>query len=702
MQPGWLPDWVPAGPLLAGAWLLAALGYGRAIRALLFTGMPRTDPRRTGLSLGLGVAFLLSVDSLLATVGAFGPGALRLVGAWAVVATGIAAAAFDRGSSRQAGASLIAGPRGGALADAGGLLAPWSPWSLAWPAAAAVAVLAFVASLPPGIAWATEFGGYDALSYHLQLPKEWLEAGRAAPLRDSAYSLFPSLVETATMHAWTLASSEPVHALATAPQWMHAGMAVAAALVTGALAASLLAPAEPERARRWTIAFGTCALLGIPWVVVTGSLAYNDMAAVLLLATAMMAWTCAPATGGARAGVAVGLALGAAVGSKPTAAGMAVLPFLAWCVVDRSGPGMRAHVRGAAAAAAVGFAVLLPWLVRNALALGAPVFPFAGRADGWWTAEQAGRFAAGHSAPPGTGLGDRLAALWDQGFREGFGPTPGPDPWLPQWGLAFAAGSLALAMLLLRRTRGTAGLAAMLAVQAAFWMAATHLKPRFLLPCAVPIAVAMAIAFAPSREPRSPAARRALAGCLLLALLAWSLQPAAVLRMDPRMRDPQGAVANLVDLGGAIRDLGPGTRAEATAALAEGSAMPLPWIANWILPADAVLGCEGIADVFWCRRTPVWGTVWDGGPLARALRAHPDDAAAAVDAMRREGLTHLAIGEAMLARWKAAGWLDPALQPDRVRAVAASLRPIAALASGGTVYELPLAGSAGDHGPGQP
>ena len=684
MQPGWLPDWVPAGPILAGAWLLAALGYGRAIRALLFTGMPLGDPRRAALSAGLGIAFLLSLDSLLATVGAFGPGAARCVGAWAVVAGGIAAAAIDRRSSRTAGT----GAGFGEPAD-GGPLAAWRPWSLAWPALAAVAVLAFAAMLPPGIAWATEFGGYDALSYHLQLPKEWLEAGRAAPLRDSAYSLFPSFTETASMHAWTLASSEPVHSLATAPQWMHAGMTVAAALVTGALAASLLAPEAPPDARRWTVAFGTCALLGIPWAIVTGSLAYNDMAVVLFLATAMAAWTCAASTGGARAGLAAGLALGAAIGSKPTAAGMVALPFVAWCLVDRARPDARTLARGAGAAAVAGLAVLLPWLVRNALTVGAPLFPLAGTATGWWTDEQAVRFSAGHRAPPGTGWGERLAALWDQGFREGFGAAPGPDPWLPQWGVAFAAGAVALVILLLRRRHAAVGLAAMLVAQAAFWMTATHLKPRFLLPCAVPIAVAMALAFVPLGKPRSPASRRALAACSLLALLAWSLQPAAVLRMDPRMADPRGAVANLAELGGSVHDLGPGTRAEAEAALAEGTAMPLPWIANWILPPDAVLGCEGVADVFWCRRTPVWGTVWDGGPLARALRAHPDDVAAAREALRREGLTHLAVGESMLSRWKEAGWLDPALRPERVRAMASGLRPVAAMASGGVVYELP-------------
>jgi hypothetical protein len=164
----------------------------------------------------------------------------------------------------------------------------------------------------------------------------------------------------------------------------------------------------------------------------------------------------------------------------------------------------------------------------------------------------------------------------------------------------------------------------------------------------------------------------------------------AVLRNDPRMTDPNGPVANLDALGAAILDLGPGTKADTDAAAAEGSAMPLAWWSNWQMPTGARLGCEGEADVFWCRTTPIWGTVWDGGPLARVLRTHGSDAAAAVRALRdTEHLTHLAIGESMLARWKACGWLDPALAPERVRAVAALLRPVALTASGGVVYEVP-------------
>jgi hypothetical protein len=675
-------SWVPPGLLLAVAWVLAARGYGRLLRTALFPGMSPGDAMRgpaepaagvrEALSIGLGMAFLLSLESLLGSAGAFRAGIGWRLLAWAVILAG-------------AGAGLVRRPT--AATGDGGIRA----WRLAWPAAASVAVLLAAVTLPPGLAWMTEFGGYDALSYHLQLPKEWLEAGRVQPLRHSVYSAFPGFVETATLHLWTLASFAPVHDVAGAAQWLHASIAAAAALVTGALAAALLPTTASARARAWATGIGTAAVLGIPWVTVTGSLAYNDMAPVLFLATAMLAWTAGGAARPGRSGIAVGLALGAAAGSKLTALGMVVLPFVAWAAIAADPAARRRLARGAAFAVPAAAVVLLPWLLRNWAAIGNPLFPFLGDAPGWWTAEQSGRFAAGHAAAAGTGFGARLTALWDHGFREGFGAAPGPDPWLPQWGLAFAVGTAAIVAATVRLPRAGLALAAALGAQCAFWMLATHLKARFLLPCAVPLCAAMGLALAPRAAAVPRGVRLATGAALGAWLVAWSLQPLLVLRADPRMSGPDGALAMRATLGPAITLLGPGTKADADAVASTGDPVPLAWFANWRLPAGACLGCEGEADVFWCDTTPRWGTTWDGGPLARALRAHPGDPGAAVDAMRAEGITHLAVGEAMLARWKAAGWLDPALDPAAVRAVAARLKPVAALVSGGTVYELPPA-----------
>lgn len=683
---GALLAWIPEGIVPAAAWLLAAWGYGRITRSLLFGGpdaAPRIAPdaepaARDALSLGLGIAVLLGVDAALGSLGAFGAGPWRRAGAIAVLAVGAALGLVRR-----------RGGTGGAAARAS-----WTTWTAAWPAMAAVAVLCFAAALPPGVAWATEFGGYDALSYHLQLPKEWLESGRVAPMRHSAYSALPSFMETASLHAWTAASFMPVHEVCGSAQWLHAGVAVAAALATGALAASLLAPDADARPVRLAAGVATVGILGIPWVIVTGSLAYSDLGPVLFLACAMLAWHVHGARRPGRAGIAVGLALGAAFGCKPTALGMVVLPFVLWAAASAPPGGSRGLVRGAAFAVPVAACVLLPWMVRNGVTVGNPFFPLVGAAPGWWDAGQAARFAAGHAAPAGTGIGARLVALWDQGFREGMGAAPDADPWLPQWGIAFGAGCAALAVAGTRRTRQGAALAVAFAAQCGFWMLATHLQSRFLLPCAVPLCAAAGIACAPAAPVGAERPRRAMRAAVAGLLIAWSCQPILVLRMDPRMTNPEGPVANLAALGPAVRDLGPGTKADADAMAAEGAPMPLAWIANWRLPPGAVLGCEGEADVFWIRRTPAWGTVWDGGPLARALRAHPARPAEAIGALRSEGITHLAVGWPMLARWAEAGWLDPALAPDAVRAVTERLVPVARTASGGMVYALDAAAPA--------
>ncbi len=670
--------WV-AGLACALAWLASAFGLGRALRFVLFPSMDRNHPAHVGLTLGLGIAALLFADAALGTVGAFGRGGVRQLVAWAALVPGIL---------------LLGDPRATIAAQMrhlrGAVAAP-----LAWCAMPALAVLAFASSLPPGVAWATEFGGYDALSYHLELPREWFALGRIATLPHCAYSAFPNFVEASSLHLMTLVGQAAPHGLALAPQLLHSMMGVAAAVATGGLAATLAG--NDARRASWASGAGFVLLLGVPWVIVTASLAYDEMAVLLMAATAMLAWHARDGVEGSgvprgtseSTGIAVGLALGAAVGAKLTAAGMVAVPFAAWATVGGGADGVRALVRGAAWAGATMAVVLAPWLVRNAIDAGSPVFPFGGTGGGWLP-EQFARFAAGHSAPPGLGFAGRLAALWDHAFREGMGVAPDADPWLPQWGLAFWAGVAGIAALAARAPRAAIAIAAMLVAQVAFWMFATHLKPRFLLPCAVPLCAAAAAALAPlATMSASRAARAACGGTVIALLVAWSLQPAWVLALDPRMNNPRGVVANLPAIGAAAMTIGPGTAADAGALEAEGADLPLAWLANWRLPAGARLGCEGEADVFWMVDAPAWGTAWDGGPLARALRAHPDDPAAAVEALRAGGLTHLAIGEATLARWRRAGWLDPALRPESVRAVAARLRPVARTTSGGTVYALP-------------
>ncbi|MFO0963439.1 MAG: hypothetical protein U0625_11125 [Phycisphaerales bacterium] len=673
--------WFPG--ILAALWMGMAAGFGRVARALLFPGISIEDPRRGPLSLGLGIAVALALDNLTGTAGMLVTGNKPAVIWTLVVGNAIAIGGYK---------PLITALDMRRVARA----------PLIWCALPAMAALAAAAAAPPGFLWSTEFGGYDALSYHLLLPKEWLEGGAIVPLEHNVYSAFPSFLEGAYLHLFALAGSgAPAHAGATAAQALHALLAVATAWMVGTLAAQACVGCSKDHViddaeRRWARAIGWCGVLGVPWVLVTGSLAYNDLGVLAMLAAAMLGWTAAPLSGPVRLGIASGLLLGAAAGCKLTALLLAAIPFAAWAIFWPGGPGIfHAIVWCVPAAAGMAWLVLWPWMHRNGVATGSPTFPFVipwltpaeGTArNGWWSAEQIARFALAHRADPDLSWAQRLQALFDQGVRHGFGASPEGTPaasWLPQWSIAFPLGVAALPVMIWRQWRRGLAWGAMLGTQCAAWMLATHLQSRFLLPCLVPLTVVTAAAGAPwLARARAPAWRVAMA----VALVLWTMAPAALLFLDARTNRNLQVWAQT---DGATQVVAAGTRAAAQEAMDHRDPVPLAWAANHLLPADAVLGCEGEADLFWCVRTPQYGTVWDGGPLAQALRDQGNDIDGAIRALRERGITHLAIGGPMLDRWRAAGWIDPILTRDRVRAVEARLRPIAKLASGGTLYRLP-------------
>ncbi|HEY7088859.1 MAG TPA: hypothetical protein VH518_12265, partial [Tepidisphaeraceae bacterium] len=65
---------------------------------------------------------------------------------------------------------------------------PWL-WLVAMPF---LAITVAGACLPPGMLWwPNDPHPYDVLSYHLQIPREWYEAGRMVPLHHNVFSFFP-------------------------------------------------------------------------------------------------------------------------------------------------------------------------------------------------------------------------------------------------------------------------------------------------------------------------------------------------------------------------------------------------------------------------------------------------------------------------------------------------------------------------------
>ncbi|MEZ6319149.1 MAG: hypothetical protein R3B49_10435 [Phycisphaerales bacterium] len=68
----------------------------------------------------------------------------------------------------------------------------------AWIVAVPIGVLVVACASPAGWLWDSEFGGFDALAYHLELPQEWMQrAGRVWPVDHNVYSYLPSYVEAA-------------------------------------------------------------------------------------------------------------------------------------------------------------------------------------------------------------------------------------------------------------------------------------------------------------------------------------------------------------------------------------------------------------------------------------------------------------------------------------------------------------------------
>ncbi|MGH7292410.1 MAG: hypothetical protein ACREJT_14425, partial [Myxococcota bacterium] len=273
------------------AWLAAACGFGWTLRRLLIP----SGSDGLFLQAALGIAALLLLDAALGRIGFLQwRGSL---GAWVVLAIGWA---LLFGQIRKEG-------RGKPMQ----LVAP--PW-LAWLAAPAIAVLLLAACSAPGWLWASEFGGYDALSYHLQLPKEWLARGRIVPLDHNVYSFLPGYVEAAYYHLAVLLGDgiDAVYAC----QLLHASFT----LIAVAMLARFVHRIAPPRVAGLAGAIAAVVFLGTPWVIVVGSLAYNEMATLLMLAAGLLLLS-QPERWSIGRGVVLGLFVGAACGAKLTALG---------------------------------------------------------------------------------------------------------------------------------------------------------------------------------------------------------------------------------------------------------------------------------------------------------------------------------------------------------------------------------------------
>ena len=538
---------------------------------------------------------------------------------------------------------------------------PSPVWLAAVPA---VGVLLAAACNPPGWLWASEFGGYDALSYHLQLPREWHANGRVWPLEHNVYSYLPSYLEAAFVHLASLIGA-PRDAFVTAEgtpliacQLLHSGIT----LIAGWIMAAAVRVLSLRRGHKTQSGIaGTIAgvlVIATPWSVVTGSLAYNEMGVLLLVGGALLVAVDSHITP-VRRGLLAGLLVGAACGCKPTA-----LLFGAPVIALALAGGMTVNRWPAAFAvcAVAGALMLAPWLVRNAMASGNPVFPQLTGVfgTGHWTPEQADRYAAGHTFDGS--LADAAALLvrpdpHDPAARPGYPVHRGLAH--PQW--AFAGPlflvSVGLGVALRSTRRWALLLAGGVGCQLLAWALLTHVQSRFLIPLLVPIAAlaGLVVAAAMDHWREKPVVR---VGALVLSVVVLLSTSAVTVRLFAIERQTGGGP-------NAWLAFGPAAFLNPTLVNNDPALMSPDMYLSTQLPAGSRLLLLGDATPLYKPMGTLYATTWDTSPAAEALSAWPDEPEIAA-AELGEIATHVYFDAAEAARLASTGWADPALDPQRI------------------------------------
>jgi hypothetical protein len=456
--------------IVALAWLLAAWGIGWPI---VWRVLGR-DQQHGALRIATAAACGLGVMSLLA-LGLGLAGILNYYTAWAIIGTGLALAVGKIWAHNAELEAWLSRPGGGA----------WAWVATMLPAA----VVAAAALVPPGFLWGDEPNGYDVVEYHLQVPRQWYEAGRITPLKENVFSYFPQGVEMHYLLAMELRGG-PWAGMYLA-QFMHAVMFALAAVAVGGAAGIIVA--------------------ATPWVALLAPVAYVE-GGVLLYGSLAIIW--ANRTG-RREAILAGAMAGLACGVKLTNVPMILLAIpVAWAVADRSDWLKRTLVFLAA-----GAAVFSPWLIRTAAWAGNPIFPQAmsllGHAH--FSAVQVERWRRAYL--PTTG---RFSGLWQQVLAD----------W--RFGYVLLPAALLAAAVRFRSPR-CRFLLAMLLLMGGVWFFATHLQSRFLAP-AIPVA---ALLIAEARWPKIALA------ALICVLLGWQLVPVVshlsqFLELDRRQVDIGG------------------------------------------------------------------------------------------------------------------------------------------------------------------
>ena len=621
---------------VAGLIVLSAGGYGYAvIRRIAPPDAPKALVAATAAGVGV---WMLSTTMLI--VGSLTTGLLRGWLWWPIVAVGV----------------LLAGWWGRKSTEGLHLPRRLDGRTLIWVLlAVAVGLWISGATRSPGV-WQESFSDeYDVLEYHLQVPREYYNNQHITGLDHNCYSHYPLGVEMLYLLAMCLRGGayEGVF-LAKFTHGMFAILSVVAIWGT-------LRREEELRGRLSAVLLATA-----PLTIYMSWLGMVELAEVFYMTLALLWLRQWIAGTSPRSAVCLGLALGGACAVKYLSVGFVVVPVAA--VMLGIGWKRLTLVGHTLAALALTGLLFSPWLVRNTLLTGNPVFPLATQyfGKGHWPGESRQRWVDGHSSqrkPPVPAPADwqmppqpTSAELFYQNFMmsQWFGPLLKLLAGLAVCALFASAG---------RTNTWDWALAAVWVIQLAVWVTMTQgMPPRFLMPALAPMSL--------------------LAGGLLVQVSRIQANPLRSAATRPE-HGPWGmalAVAafiaaagiNLAVAYGVFRDVG--GRLPAQGVSADQIAGLWPWKQAQELPPDSRILTVGEAKAFYLPKGTIYATAFDDHPLA-AMAGRGLSPAEMIAELRRMGVTHLWVDWPEILRLSHTYGYPSVLSDGLVKRLSAGLHP---------------------------
>lgn len=597
-----------------GQLVLIAISAGGLGYLILRKVMPKSAPLGLRLvsAIGLGLWLLSTLVLMLGSLGMLWPWLW-----WTIQAIGLLAAGFQ-------GKDSI-----GRLAIPNRLP---SRALIAVLLAAAGALWISGATSPPGL-FSLDGDSFDVLEYHLQLPREYLLAGRVMPLEHNVYSFFPSGTEMLFLLGMILrgGSYEGMY-LATMMPGLFLALTAAAAL--GAM--------RGQEASRGT--FAAAFLATSPYLLYLSYQAMAELPGIFYLTLALLwlrHWLSHKEAGSAAL---IGLAIGGACATKYLAVGFVAAPVLA--VMFLSSLVSLRRLPQVALAAVLALALMSPWLIRNTAATGNPVFPLLTEqlGAGHWSQESQQRWQDGHgrqnmppvpippqySKPPQQP--NRLVALYTNFI--------GSD----RFNLLLIITTVIGISVVLAGGRNSQAweywLIVILVMQVVVWSQVTHGMPsRFIVPALVPM-------------------------CMLASGAIWRLSELKTnpfkRNAQPSPRGPWGlplAVATtlavvIVGLISALNMLQIPWGGSSPERFLPGQIIATQWwpvAPAWKLPPSSRIALIGESQAFYLPPGTIYATAFDSDSTTRPI-ALKNDPRETIAALKADGVTHILVNWQEIAR----------------------------------------------------